>query len=312
VADILNYYLDVRAINWRKTDRYPKPIARPTELANRCEKLLEFWGEKTAEEIDHDTIDDFVDECESTASARRQLEDLRAACNLAFDRKKLTRQIRFELPAKSDARSEYLDRSEVAKLLWTAWKKRGLNFSDGKQNPDAYIWRHLIPFILTAVYTGTRKTRIYNASFERMPGRPFVDLKKGIYYRLATNEVPYSNKQAPTIMLPGRLLAHMRRWQRMGRKFLVEYQGRAVNPTKALRALIKEALGRDDIVIHSFRHTAATWLMEDTTLPLKDISEYLGMSMEMLQRYGQSRLGHQSAIGRSLSSSTGRAATVAR
>jgi integrase len=50
-----------------------------------------------------------------------------------------------------------------------------------------------------------------------------------------------------------------------------------------MRALFNEVLGEDnDVVVHTFRHTAATWMAAQKDLPLPSVAAYLGMTTETL------------------------------
>ena len=55
------------------------------------------------------------------------------------------------------------------------------------------------------MYTGTRAGAIASASPERDEGRSFVDLDRGIFYRLAEGKRA-TNKRQPPVPIPGRLL----------------------------------------------------------------------------------------------------------
>jgi hypothetical protein len=78
------------------------------------------------------------------------------------------------------------------------------------------------PLILVGMYTGTRASAICGASLTQTPGRGYVDLERGVFYRRAIKE---TDKRQPPVRLPPRLLAHMRRWQRVGasQAAIVEY-----------------------------------------------------------------------------------------
>jgi hypothetical protein len=83
------------------------------------------------------------------------------------------------------------------------------------------MWTFVIPA------TSTRAGAIASASPERDEGRSFVDLDRGIFYRLAEGKRA-TNKRQPLLPIPGRLLAHMRRWARKGivRSNFVEWSRR--------------------------------------------------------------------------------------
>jgi len=70
--------------------------------------------------------------------------------------------------------------------------------------------RHLARFILLAVYTGSRKQDVLNASFVRHPDHGFIDLGRGVWTRKAASKVA-TRKRQTNIPLPVHLLAHLRR-----------------------------------------------------------------------------------------------------
>lgn len=91
--------------------------------------------------------------------------------------------------------------------------------------------------------TGSRSSRIWQASFVKEQGRPYIDLDAGVFYRAWEGEIVAGNKCAPPIRLPARLLAHMRRWHAKGAKYVVEYHGKPADPKWAFRNLVDEVLG---------------------------------------------------------------------
>jgi integrase len=127
--------------------------------------------------------------------------------------------------------------------------------------------RHLARFILIGIYTGTRAGAIATASPVRAEGRSFVDLDQGIFYRLAQGK-RVTNKRQPPAPIPPRLLAHMRRWHRLGLVggHFVEFNGKPIASVKTAfsRAVQIAGLSAEagKIVPHTLRHTAATWLMQ--------------------------------------------------
>lgn len=77
-----------------------------------------------------------------------------------------------------------------------------------------------------------------------------------------------TNKRQPTVPIPLRLLAHLRRWHRPDpeAKHFVEFNGKPVNSVKtAFKSAVRLAGLGPGISPHTLRHTAATWLMQ--TLP---------------------------------------------
>jgi integrase len=197
-------------------------------------------------------------------------------------------------------RDRWLTRSEAARLIWTCWRaremqKRHRGAEKGKTLPtDKRPLRHLVRFILIGLYTGTRAGAIASASPIAAVGRSFVDLDRGIFYRLADGK-RQTNKRQPPVPLPPRLLAHMRRWKDRGliTRHFVEYNGEAVESVKtAFKRAVKLAELPGKVSPHTLRHTAATWLMQ-AGADRWQAAGYLGMSVEMLDRvYGHHHPDH--------------------
>nr|CAD6612613.1 integrase [Rhizobium sp. Khangiran2] len=312
IADVISHYIDERIPP--KEGSVHRPLARPEEKLKYFEDLLEWWGDKTLDEIDKSTCRDFVASCKSTTAGRNRLEYLRSAINLAHNDGILKSMVTVHLPSKPDPRSEHLERDEVAKLLWYAYKTRRKYTHNAKRSAktglagttvltDYFPWRHVARYILIALYTGTRKDRIVEASFVRQPGKPWIDLQRGEYHRAAPGEVVAKNKKAPTIRIPRRLLSHMRRWYKMGARHPVEFNGKKAIDTRAFATVAEAVLGKErKVVAHTLRHTAATWLMRQSDISIHDISGYLGMSLEVLAKvYGHHRTHHQRGIDSAIS-----------
>lgn len=64
-------------------------------------------------------------------------------------------------------------------------------------------------------------------------GRAYVDLDRGIFYRLAEGHAE-TKKRQPPVPLPPRLLAHMRRWheRKLIARHFVEFNGAGVKSVK--------------------------------------------------------------------------------
>ncbi len=124
--------------------------------------------------------------------------------------------------------------------------------------------RHLARLILLGIYSGTRAGTIASASPIPAVGRSFVDLERGRYYRRQQGSAK-TNKRQPTVPIPLRLLAHVRRWHRIDPegKHFVEFNGKPVSSVKtAFKSAVRLAGLGPGISPHTLRHTAATWLMQ--------------------------------------------------
>ncbi|UIJ73480.1 integrase [Aurantimonas sp. HBX-1] len=292
IADVLVHYFN------HKGD-----VARPKELAARLRFLTGFWGDKTLADISRATCAEYAEHRGSTNSARRELEDLRSAVNMYAADSLCRDHVKVSMPTKPQSRVDYFTRDQVAALVWYLYRTR---VRQGNKDTKAYALRHIVPFVLVAIYTGTRSKRVWQASFKREEGLPWIDVDDGVFYRAAQGESVSPTKRAGSIRIPPRLLLHLRRWAKT-RDYLVEYRGAPADPKKALARAMDEVFGPDHpFVRHTFRHTAATWLMW-TGGDIGEIAHFLSMSREILTKvYGHHHPDANKEVGEMFTRQAGR------
>ena len=277
-------------------------VARSGELVARVDRLLDFWGKKTLADITEATCTEYVASRSTPAAARRELEDLSAAVKKSIADGVCRELVKVTLPPKPKGRVRFLTRDEVARLLWTAWRWKEIQRGEVTAK---YTTRHVARYILAALYTGSRSSRVCRASFHPEDGRPWFDLDSGIFYRMSPGEKVQPNKRAPPIRIPSRLLAHMKRWRAKGYRYAVEYNKRPADPKKAFRETVTRAKLSGDVVRHTFRHTSVTWLMQ-AGLDKYEVAGFAGMSEKVLDEvYGHHHPDHQGQVSDAFS--TGRA-----
>ena len=300
LADVLKIYLD---------DVVPDQ-ANPEKVKDRLGRLEAFWGDKTLDEVTGQTCRAYVDfrvkadrtrraalvakrekKAEQTSiavsrdasgGAKRDLEDLRAAIN-HHAREGLHRgSVRVALPKRGKPRQRWLTRDEAAKLLWVCWRHREHQEGAGtKKRP----LRHLVRFLLIGLYTGSRPGAILTAAWDQGPGRSWVDVDRGLFYRLADGKVETAKRQPPVPLAP-RLLAHMRRWREddHDRGTVVRFAGAPVASVKtAITTASRLSELPPGVSGYTLRHTAATWLMQ-ADISIWMAARFLGTSPEVIER----------------------------
>ena len=168
---------------------------------------------------------------------------------------------------------------------------------------ERHTLRHVARFMLVGFYTGTRHGAICSAALTPAVGRGHVDTDSGVFHRHRQG-TRRTNKRQPPVKLPPRLLAHLRRWKRLGiaRHAVVEWNGKPVASVRKSFAAAVRAAGIDrHITPHICRHTAATWATQQGS-DIWDAAGFLGMSPELLERvYGHHHPDFQSDVAERMS-----------
>jgi integrase len=252
---------------------------------------LRFFGDKRLSQINGALCRAYVAQRSTDAAARRELEDLRAAINHYRNEGHIRVVISVPLPPRRPARERWLTRSEAARLVLAAWRAK--DEQSGKTK-TRYTRRHVARFILVALYAGRRAGAIVEAALQPTAGRGHIDLERGVFHPRAHRR--QTKKRQPAIVLPRRLLAHLRRWKKSGQRYAVEWNGEPIGRmAKAFRQAVRDAALDADVTPHALRHTAATWMMQRGAPPW-EAAGYLGMSVETLIRvYGHNHPDHQRA-----------------
>jgi integrase len=133
-------------------------------------------------------------------------------------------------------------------------------------------------------------------------------MERGIFYRKPIGKKTSKKKRQTPAPIPHRLLAHLRRWQRLQlfAKCFVEFNGKpVVSVKKGFRCGVR--LGKlsgveGKVTPHTLRHTAATWLMQRAA-PLWEAAGFLGMSVEVLEKnYGHHHPDHMQGAANAIGS----------
>jgi integrase len=273
--------------------------SRPDETKTRIGFLYTFWAGKTLADLNGDSCRKYAEGRTTPQQARRELEELRAAINHHRAEGLHDRIVSVVLPDKSQSRLRYLERDEAARMIRSAWRYREVqNF----RATDRYTRRHVARFMVVAGYMGSRASVICGASLaeKRPEGEPWVDLVNGIFYGRPEGERE-TNKRKQTVRIPRPLLAHLRRWKRKGQRYVVEWNGKPIaRVIKAHNAVVIDTNVGADVTPHTWRHTAATWLMQRNA-DLWEASEFLGMTPEVLLRvYGHHRTDRLKSVHRAI------------
>jgi hypothetical protein len=302
-----------------------KIIRRHDELIIRLDSANDFFGKYKVADIKAQLCRDYVDWCTglknerirdmekrrivSDQTARRHLEDLRAALNAYHAEHTLDLVPKIALPEKRKGRERWLLRSEAARLLGAAlgfvwdcdrntWKR-----GDRGRLIRAASWmiarrRPVARFILMGIYSARREETIRRTQWMANTTHPWIDCGRWVYHGRGHDEAE-TKKRRPAAKVANRLRPHLARWLRIDTElsarlgmpvhFIVHRNdgGQYAEKIKtAWDAIVEDAGLGPDVVRHVLRHTAATWLMQLGTDPWQ-AAGWLGMTLEQLQaNYG--------------------------
>jgi integrase len=240
----------------------------PRVAAPRVQALIPFWQGRSVADVTPRTCALYADaRTRSTNTVCRELNVLRTAINYAHKNGRITRLVYVELPRKPPARTRWLTRKEVAILLQAALR-------------NAKVRLYLPLFILMAVYTGRRKEALLSLRWCQ------VDLEAGLIDFEGSGL--RTNKRRGKIRIPKRLLQHLHRARRRGTAmgYVLHINGERIGDVKKGLAAAATRARLQGVTPHVFRHTAATWLMQNGTQTW-EAAQFLAMSEKMLNEvYG--------------------------
>jgi integrase len=261
---------DISSLEMQRIAKAEMSDAKKKELISAFGRISNWFGNRVVGDLNGELQERYAVERVYPAAAWRDLKLLAAAINRYLKRNVGGVQVRFSpvLPPSPLARERWLTRQEAAKMIRAAWRQHGhLN------GAKVFTSRHIARFILCGLYTGSRAGDICGAALMPTIGCGYFDIDRGIFRRKPDDKKETSKRQPTTPIIPPRLLAHMRRWRRLGisKHCVIEHHGKRIECVRfGFKATVKAAgLATDDkrrkITPHTLRHTAISWYLASGT-----------------------------------------------
>lgn len=256
-------------VNYLETLR--DDMVAPERQAYAVKALSPFWSTKNCGEISEEICRAYVKTRPSASTARRVLSVLRAALNKAHKDKMLLGAPAVWLPPKGKAKPDWLSRNAFARVLWQLWRQKRS--------------RHAARLALCQFYSGSRPRTVAKSTWAEQADGPWVGLDQRIWWRAGEDE-PGTVKARRPHGLPPRLMAHLRRWQRIyGGTYIVEHPRNPGQPVmdigKALEGACDRA-GVKRITPHTLKHSAITLAIQ-SGMSAEDAADYYSTSIETIQ-----------------------------
>lgn len=260
IVDALSYY----------GEHHAPTLKAPERIGYCIDALLPFWGNLKVAEATGETCRRYAAyRGVSGSTVRRELNCLQSALNLYSKEGYLQYAPTLTKPAEGERKNRWLTRDEVARLLSQC------------RHPKR---RHMAIFILIGVYTGTRHKAILSLQFQPNTEGGWIDTTNGLIYRRGEGERE-SIKRRTTAKLPRKLLAHLKRLERRGSRYVVNIEGQRVGNIRKAFVGLREAAGLDAAVVpHTLKHTAITWGMQGQ-MHIPDAASFFGTSVETIQKH---------------------------
>ena len=272
--------------------------AAPERQAYAWQAMAPFWGGKTCAEVTEQSTKDYarwrheggdLDEerrAVSWTTARRELGMLRAALNASHRGGILTSSPIVWLPPKGEPRPDWLTRAELARLIWELWQGPRHRREDGALGPRSRRTQHAARLVLAGAYAGSRPRTTARTTWRERRDGPWVDLESGVWHRRGKDE-PATVKSRKPFRASDRLIAHLRRWERLrGGTYIVEHPRHPGEPVldigKSIDAAARRAGIEKRITPHTIKHTAITLFIQGGG-SAEDASEIFSTSLQTIQ-----------------------------
>ncbi len=274
IAEVLENYLRLHVPN----------LGEQANPRRHVRDLVEWWAGKTVADVKGKSCREYFEWRKTRAAygakgdttASRDLATLRAAIRLWHKEHTLSMVPVVSIPEPSDPRDEWLTRDQVAHLLRVVRKR-----------PKS---AHLARLILIGVYSGTRSGAVLGLRWMPSTDGGWVDLEHDLMYRRGRGKSE-TKKRTPPVRIHARLLPHLRRWRdedvARGITHVIHFNQGPVKKLRRSWDSAREIAGFDQhFVLHSFRHTATTWMLQ-AGVPIWEVSGYVGMSVKTIEKvYG--------------------------
>jgi len=267
----------------------------------------------------------------SPASAREDLRHLRAAVKLFANEFSLSWRPDVHVPKPGAGRTRWLRRTEVARLYWAirgriwdaetgGWKRETVTCADGRRlNRYAYRDAETIAnrkplrrYLPVGLYTGTRDEATRDLRWECTAEGGCIDVEGRFIHRRGFGLDPSAGKPRQSSRIAAKVASMFGRWRKAdlaaGISAVVHRpDGRpyASTPVWIWEAVVADAGLDAEVVRHTLRHTAATWL-RIARVDVRAAADLLGMSVQTAVKiYGQWTLEGQDAAADALAWSHG-------
>ncbi|WP_411901633.1 tyrosine-type recombinase/integrase [Methylorubrum thiocyanatum] len=267
----------------------------------------------------------------SRSSAREDIRFLRKAVKLYAGEDTLAWHPDVKVPEPGPGRTRWLRRSEVARMYWAIrgriwdsetgdWKRERV-FGPRGRVLTRYVYRDpqtianrkpLRRYLMIGLYTGTRDEAIRDLRWECTAEGGCIDVEGRFIHRRGFGLDPSKGKPRTSSRIAIKVASTLGRWRKSDLAAGIaavaprtDGERYASTPVWIWEAVVADAGLDEEVVRHTLRHTAATWL-RIARVDVRAAADLLGMSVQTAVKiYGQWTLEGQDAAADALAWSHG-------
>lgn len=286
IGTCLAYYLSKRE---DEIDAMAPGKAR--EHLRHIADLNSFWGQHPVTYIKESTSKAFR-KGRTDSVTRNKMILLRSIINYCEREREITNLIKLDyaVPDPCQSRQDTYTGDELIEFFKAAMRKRQTQHGKATYRSS----KHIAKFMVVALATGTRASRVCQTSFYDEPGKPWLDLENGIYYRSGDGERVANNKRADAVYLDDRLIRVLKFWRdgsASGKikptRYLCEFNGGPIKDCsdafRRIRDEVIEAERAKKLNRHSLKHTCVTYLIRKG-VQIEDVGDYVSTDPATLRR----------------------------
>lgn len=243
IAEVLQAWID---------ERCPL-IASGASDEDSCHQMIEYFGERLVSELTPQACRQYdawkAKQGQAPSTRRRALGVLRRALNHAKAEKRIAAVPETWLTPAGEARCEWIDRDEAARMLRHFRRLRAYAF-------------HMLVYVMIALHHGQRREAILKLRWAPHKDGGWVDLENQRIDFRKNKQQTSKKRRAGSVVIPPKLMPVLRMARARSKSgWVVEFDGEPVYSVKTAWSKMRKHTGLT-ITPHDLSHTCISWMLQ--------------------------------------------------